>query len=800
MVCKTTKGANPIWTALLLASVVLLGGLVFGIPAPGISQERIPVVSPVNPAFLGQTSSLKAENVGQMLTADGPLTPEGRRLGYKASPVNLSHLKELSEDPALIQGRQRLGLPGSYDLRAEGKLTPVRDQESCGSCWAFATYGSLESNLLPGEDKDFSENHLKNTHGFDWDYCDGGNAYISAAYLGRWSGAVEEGDDPYNPISGESSPGALPSKHIQEILIIPDRSNSLDNTKVKEAVMSYGAVYTSMYYSGAYYNSAPHAYYFNGSTYSNHAVAIVGWNDDYSRTNFSTPPAGNGAFIVRNSWGTAWGDDGYFYISYYDSNIGTENFVFVGAESPTNYSRVYQYDPLGWVTSAGYGKTTAWFANVFTAAGDEHLSAVSFYTASPNSKFTLYVYKNVNGTSGPRSGTLAGTVKGTIASAGYHTISTGSPIFLPNGQAFSIVVKLKTPKYNYPIPIEVPMDNYSSLATANGGESFVSSNGTDWSDLTDSYSNSNVCLKAFTTTIVEAVSTPVYLSGPASGTTGTPYTYNLGGSISNVDHPVQYFVDWGDSTDSGWLPPGTTLASKLWSIAGTSPVRVKARCVVDTDIESEWSETLDVVISDSSYAELTLLAPDTDYGIPSGSTYRIQWEAPPEASTFSVLYSQNNGRSWVTLETNLVVKYYDWIVPTPSKNLPTCLIKVIGYNGTVKVGEDSSSYPFAIEGVRLISPNGGETLIPGETKIISWVTNSPKSLVESVRLYYSKNNGSSWKLIQELESNLGSYSWTVPSVSETKGNCKVKVVLKNGSGSKVGSDFSNTVFTIDPNP
>ena len=59
-------------------------------------------------------------------------------------------------------------------------------------------------------------------------------------------------------------------------------------------------------------------------------MAIVGWDDNYSKTNFASAPAGNGAFIIRNNWGTAFGEDGYFYVSYYDLNIGTENFVFRG--------------------------------------------------------------------------------------------------------------------------------------------------------------------------------------------------------------------------------------------------------------------------------------------------------------------------------------------------------------------------------------------------------------------------------------------------------------------------------------
>ena len=84
--------------------------------------------------------------------------------------------------------------------------------------------------------------------------------------------------------------------------------------------------------------------------------------------NFDNPPPGNGAFIVRNSWGSTWGDAGYFYISYYDTRIGRDNAMFT-AQPPTTYTRIYQYDPLGWVANFGFGTDTAYYANVFTSVG-----------------------------------------------------------------------------------------------------------------------------------------------------------------------------------------------------------------------------------------------------------------------------------------------------------------------------------------------------------------------------------------------------------------------------------------------
>ena len=460
-----------------------------GLLPPAPPAVARPSLSPLNPVF---TQYLRDRQLSGITGSVGEV------YGYAPSPLDLSHLT----GSPLPRVKKLEAPPARFDLRPLGKLTPVKDQKQniCGSCWAFATYGSLESTLLPTETRDFSENNLKNTHGFDWGPCEQGNGYIATAYLARWSGPLNETEDPYDPYSANPSPVDLPAqKHLQEALILPDRAGPLDNNNLKEAVLAYGAVSTLMHIQNRepFYNSANHAYFFNGGEKVNHAVAIVGWDDHFPKERFSIVPPGGGAFIARNSWGKDWGEEGYFYVSYFDAKIGTENFLFPGVEPPGNFRHIYQYDPLGWTLGCSWGSgSTSWFANIFTAAADDSLKAVSFYTAAPDSPYEIYVF--LNAVSGPVSGVFAGSKAGTLEMPGYHTVLLDSAVPLRTGQKFSVVVRLTTPGYDYPIPLEYPHPGYSSQARANPGESYASGNGIYWDDVTKEFPNTNVCLKAFT--------------------------------------------------------------------------------------------------------------------------------------------------------------------------------------------------------------------------------------------------------------------------------------------------------------
>ncbi len=447
--------------------------------------------APANPAFL----KYQQAHIQKKVAAN---TASGHALGYRPSPVDFSYLRgrTSARAPALK------ALPSSYDLRDYAKLTPIRNQSPYGTCWAFATYSSLESTLMPGENRFFSVNNLANNSGFDYDSHDGGGSMaMSTAYLARWSGPIDEVDDPYTNGPGHSPLNLTVQKHVQEVTYVPLKGSALDNATIKQAVVNYGAMYIGMYIDDTdpYYNDGTSAYYYDGSESANHAVAIVGWDDSYSVTNFLRAPPGNGAFIVRNSWGPAWGENGYFYCSYYDTVMGyDENASFNNAEPVAKYNAIYQYDPLGRVTDYGYTSVNAWGANIFMATNMASLRAVGFYTTDVDVNYTIYIFGNVTA-GNPTSGTLVLSQAGTAAYPGYHTVELSMAATLSAGNLFSIVIEFGNSTYQYPVAVEYALDGYSSRATAAPGESYLSSDGLIWTDLTDEDATANVCIKAFCT-------------------------------------------------------------------------------------------------------------------------------------------------------------------------------------------------------------------------------------------------------------------------------------------------------------
>lgn len=457
-------------------------------------------------------SSFSQTKASDLSGSIAPLNPD-----FVNALKNKNNYKGIIPPPATIKSSSSQGikglsktidLPARYDLRDEGRVTSVKYQGTSNLCWAFASIASIESNIMPYENEDFSERNMAvyANNMFDRGYQNGGNVDMANAYLASWAGPVYEQEDPFIPpidaagtLNMQGKNISNQAKHVQEILYIPDRSNSLDNDKIKEAIKNYGAISSTMYYDDKYYDSNNETYFCNVDNIINHTVDIVGWDDDFPASKFNSKPEGNGAFIVKNSWGREFGDNGYFYVSYYDKAIGELNDAVSEVEPSNNYDDIYQYDPLGFVQMFGTGKTdTEWGANVFTSMHDnEKLAAASFYTLTEGSNYEIYVNENYDDNDGFAN--LKLVKKGVIDFAGYHTIKFDNPINLTNGNKFAVAVKITSPGLYFPIAIENPVSDYSTKAEAKTGQSFVSADGIKWDDICNSCPNTNVCIKAFTT-------------------------------------------------------------------------------------------------------------------------------------------------------------------------------------------------------------------------------------------------------------------------------------------------------------
>ena len=344
-------------------------------------------------------------------------------------------------------------VPTYFDLREKGRVSKIRNQGTYGTCWAFAATSELESSLLPEEKYLFSVDNMSMSNSFHANQYDGGEYTMGMAYLAAWQGPVLEKDDPYG--DGVSDDTLKAVKHVQEMQIIDGK----DYEGIKEAVFKYGGVESSLYStirssqdSSAYYNR-------------------------------------------ENSWGSDFGEDGIFYVSYYDTNIGTHNVVYTRVDDTDNYDNIYQSDLCGWVGNMGYGSEQIYGANVFQAKGNEKLSAASFYATGANTEYELYVVHNFkNEKSFANREKLA---SGIAKKAGYYTVDFDEQQ-LKAGEKYAIVLYVKTPGSKHPLAIEY--DTGESILQGvdlDDGEGYISLNGKKFVNAKEKR-ECNLCIKAFT--------------------------------------------------------------------------------------------------------------------------------------------------------------------------------------------------------------------------------------------------------------------------------------------------------------
>ena len=522
--------------------------------------------------------------------------------GYVAPSI-----EEYNEsDNYLVKASQ---LPTQYDSRTKGYVTSVKYQGGFGTCWAYAATAAMESYALShgivssASDIDLDEYALAYMTFDDTQYVDklgnstgdvttinssssmeaclkgGGNDNYAFKTLSKWASIVNQ---------QEGHEGIyLPADYtfrlddVEYILVGQKYIKMTDTQSVKRAVIDNGAVTVSYNAETKYYSDkdryGKYSYNYENKII-NHNVALIGWDDNFDKNYFTVTdtdgvthtPDTNGAWLVKNSWGTNMMFEGYTWISYCDLSINAYNATVYEIAPRNTYDNNYQYD--GSTTFNGsyspymVGQS---YANIFKVGGSDRqqLSAVSFATRDVQRNYEINIYKNPTKTKQPNtsdttlrynpdSGELLTSINGTTLYAGYYTVDISDEIIVDAGDVISIVVSFdKNTIMENSISEQYVGVGADSVNVTDDDQSFFSKQGMSSESKTfydtniPGYKgiNVNYCIKAFTNNVEnENIDAPVLQKVEQTGTNKADITW------STVDGAIGYELYRSEKSDSGY--------------------------------------------------------------------------------------------------------------------------------------------------------------------------------------------------------------------------------------------------------
>lgn len=473
--------------------------------------------------FSSGAESPNSENIGYILGR--PMTDEERQ----AQLAPLQNLDAFAPEPEVdsnIDIATYALYPGTYNAYEEEFVTDVKNQRNTSLCWAFSLASNLETSLLTRGQKyyDLSEEQLA----YFWanrvndplgntpndkitrtqsDYHGTGNGRVASFFLSTWSGMTTEEKVPFQS-SAVTWPDSLAydtSAYMEDAIF-----SQYTVERTKQLLMEYNSVSAMIYMLDNYYYPDTASYSCPQSGLVNHAVTIVGWDDTYSKENFPSASGVNndGAWIVKNSYGKNWGKNGYFYLSYEDKSI--TNLVSNTAVTTPAYPNNYFYDgaAAGTVTFPGNTINNGYYvSNIFKATAgngkDEELGEIVTAVPQDNTDFQIQVYTDLKNTSDPTSGTpaYAEPVDYTQPLAGIHTIHLNTPVKIPQGTFYSVVIRIPDGSNKFYVEKTTTSTSwFTATAGIDPDQSFFSTSGKKWYDAGNQY---NCCfsVKAHTKTL-----------------------------------------------------------------------------------------------------------------------------------------------------------------------------------------------------------------------------------------------------------------------------------------------------------
>ena len=496
---------------------------------------------------LGATTAGAAQSGGLNYVKGREMTKEEIAKQRDLEPAKFTY-----KDPGIeikpgakVPATSRARIGAKFDPRGGAYNFPVQNQGELGTCWAFAAANSIES---------YGKHFMETADYSKWDISELQLAYfmyhrmadplgglagdtvestistfnegassVAATYmLAGQMGAVLEADAPYSSASVASVQGLSPDLAFSQTDFSLSHAmwlSPLDTAVIKLMLETGYQGSIDLSFDPDYYNDSTASFYCSGNLTPNHEVALVGWDDNYAKENFKvgSRPVSNGAWLLKNSWGTSWGDAGYFWISYEDKSM--KNVVFLGGKWGSG-REVHQYDGTD-ATCKMTLDNKGWVSNVYDAGRDEFISGVGFYTTEHNTDYELRVYRNIIG-GDPFSGELLYSHLGEAPYAGYHTWDFASDDLIGSDENFSVCIKLDNGvgDTKYLLDKSYDFGAYTATSSTKPNQSFMgtpdNADGTGdiyWSDL-DTF-DAAARIKAFVrnTSGAEVTPTPTPLIG-----------------------------------------------------------------------------------------------------------------------------------------------------------------------------------------------------------------------------------------------------------------------------------------------